>query len=197
MLVDGVPFESLPSLVIPRADQQGLSIVRTAFEAQFPVKIPKKIVPEDTRHIGLQLGQNLVDRAGGWNKIGEDASNNASVAANNFSATMQDVGSKLQTLGLSAWEAMFVQKGVDANNQPTGSAQRSSVCEEGGVTQPTRSMPTRSVMNSTQSPVMYGYNTGVGYSSGVGYPGGPVAATGYNYNTAYSGVTPARGLQSL
>merc|ERR1711988_1380147 len=122
LTVDGVPFESLPCLVIPRADQQELSIVRTALEAQFPIQIPKKIRPEDTRHVGLQLGQSLVEKAGGWNKIGEDASTNMSAAADNFSTTMKDVGTSLQKLGLNAWEMMF--------NGPTDARQHSSSISE-------------------------------------------------------------------
>jgi hypothetical protein len=145
MMVDGIPFESLPCLVIPRADQEGLSVVRTALEAQFPIQIPKKIVPEDTRYVGLQLGQSLVEKAGGWNKIGEDASVNMSAAADSLSTTMKDMGTNLQKLGLSAWEMMFLQK--DADGPVEARHHSGSISEEGGVRQPVRSMATRSAMN--------------------------------------------------
>jgi hypothetical protein len=105
--IDGVPFEQLPSMVIERKDACGLSMVRTALENQFPIVIPKKIVPEDTRGMVRQLAQNMVNQAGGWNAIGEQASNNLSVASSNIAKTMTEVGNGLSQVGVSAWEMMF------------------------------------------------------------------------------------------
>lgn len=107
-------------------------IVRTAFEAQFPVRIPKKIVPEDTRHLAHQMAQNMVNQAGGWGAIGENASSNLSIAGEGLSKIMQDVGSNLSQLGLSAWEMMFLD----------------SISTEGVVAQPVQVMPARPVSGS-------------------------------------------------
>merc|ERR1719375_1955378 len=63
--VDGVPFESLPSLR-NATGPQNLAIVRSALEAQFGLRIPKKVVPQDTRNTGLQIAQSMVNKAGGW-----------------------------------------------------------------------------------------------------------------------------------
>jgi len=112
LAVDGCPFEHLPFMIQVHHEQQSLSISPTAMQGQFSIQIPKIVVPEDTRGIARQIGMNVVNQAGGWSAIGESAAQTATGVAQN-----------LQTLGLSAWEMMFLSKGMQASSQPTGGAQ--------------------------------------------------------------------------
>jgi hypothetical protein len=177
MTVDGLPFERLPTILQERRDSPGLNITRTALEAQFPIRVPRKVRPEDTRNIGLQLADKMVENAGGWGAIGQRAQDNAAVAGqnaavagSNFAKTMEDVGSNLQKLGLSAWESMFLQRGVNSTSQPaqpvSGRPHSSSICDEGPIHQPVRTMPNRGVM-SQQYPQPRGVPPPGYYSGGM------------------------------
>jgi hypothetical protein len=92
--IDGVLFEGLPCMLEEHKGLPNLSITASALIAQYGIEIPKKVAPQDTRGIALQLGANVLEQAGGWTAIGEAASQTASRTIENVGTNFSKLGSK-------------------------------------------------------------------------------------------------------